>query len=129
MIAVFAAFMLQDDPIIKSMGFALAASILFDAFVVRMALIPALMYLLGEKAWWLPAWLDRLLPDVDVEGTSLERDSIPAVLAADDLDDDSTRSGRPPASDRSSKAGSASFVMITSGYQPSREKAANRAAS
>lgn len=84
MIAVFAGFMLEDDAVVKSMGFALAASILFDAFIVRMALIPAVLYLLGEKAWWLPAWLDRILPNVDVEGTSLERDSIPAVLAADD---------------------------------------------
>ena len=50
MTAVFAAFMLQDDPIIKSMGFALAVAVVFDAFVVRMALIPALLYLMGEKA-------------------------------------------------------------------------------
>jgi RND superfamily putative drug exporter len=71
MTSVFAAFMLQDDPIIKSMGFALAAAIIFDAFIVRMVLIPALMYLLGDKAWWLPRWLDRLLPNVDVEGDSL----------------------------------------------------------
>lgn len=84
MIAVFAGFMLEDDAVVKSMGFALAASILFDAFIVRMALIPAVLYLLGEKAWWLPRWLDRILPDVDVEGTSLERDSLPAVPAADD---------------------------------------------
>ena len=55
MTSVFAAFMLHDEPIIKSMGFALAVAVLFDAFVVRMTLIPALMYLLGEKAWWLPA--------------------------------------------------------------------------
>ncbi|PWN02618.1 hypothetical protein DJ010_13005 [Nocardioides silvaticus] len=90
MIAVFAGFMLEEDPVVKSMGFALAASILFDAFIVRMALIPAVLYLLGEKAWWLPAWLDRLLPNVDVEGTSLERDSLPAVRDddIDDLDDD-----------------------------------------
>ncbi|HEY1117305.1 MAG TPA: MMPL family transporter, partial [Acidimicrobiales bacterium] len=73
MIAVFAAFMLQDDAVVKSMGFALAAAIVFDAFIVRMALIPALLFLLGEKAWWLPAWLDRLLPEVDVEGEGLER--------------------------------------------------------
>ena len=79
MIAVFAGFMLEDDAVVKSMGFALAASILFDAFIVRMALIPAVLYLLGEKAWWLPAWLDRILPNVDVEGASLERDSIPIV--------------------------------------------------
>ncbi len=87
MIAVFSGFMLEDDAVVKSMGFALAASILFDAFIVRMALIPAVLYLLGEKAWWLPAWLDRILPNVDVEGTSLERDSIP-VSVGDDLDDD-----------------------------------------
>ena len=73
MISVFAAFMLQDEPIIKSMGFALAVAVFFDAFVVRMALIPALMYLMGEKAWWLPAWLDRILPNVDVEGENLHR--------------------------------------------------------
>ncbi len=86
MIAVFSGFMLEDDAVVKSMGFALAASILFDAFIVRMALIPAVLYLLGEKAWWLPAWLDRILPDVDVEGTSLERGSIPAAVSDDDLD-------------------------------------------
>jgi putative drug exporter of the RND superfamily len=73
MISVFAAFMLQDEPIIKSMGFALAVAVFFDAFVVRMALIPALMYLMGEKAWYLPRWLDRILPNVDVEGESLLR--------------------------------------------------------
>ena len=77
MIAVFAAFMLMEDPIIKSMGFALATSIVLDAFIVRMVLIPALLFLLGEKAWWIPAWLDKILPNVDVEGESLERDSIP----------------------------------------------------
>jgi RND superfamily putative drug exporter len=84
MIAVFAGFMLEDDAVVKSMGFALAASILFDAFIVRMALIPAVLYLLGEKAWWLPAWMDRILPNVDVEGTSLERDSLPAVPAPEE---------------------------------------------
>ena len=73
MISVFAAFILIDEPIIKSMGFALAIAVFFDAFVVRMALIPALMYLLGEKAWYLPKWLDRILPNVDVEGEQLER--------------------------------------------------------
>ena len=77
MIAVFAAFMLQDLAIIKSIGFALAAAIVFDAFIVRLVLIPALLFLMGEKAWWLPKWLDRLLPNVDVEGESLERDSTP----------------------------------------------------
>lgn len=75
MIAVFAAFIAQDDPIIQSMGFALAVAILLDAFLIRMAFIPALMYLLGERAWALPAWLDRVLPRVDVEGENLRRGS------------------------------------------------------
>jgi RND superfamily putative drug exporter len=73
MTSVFAGFILMPDPIIKSMGFALAVAVLFDAFVVRMCLIPALMYLMGEKAWWLPKWLDRVVPNVDVEGESLHR--------------------------------------------------------
>lgn len=88
MISVFAAFMLQDEPIIRSMGFALAIAVFFDAFIVRMALIPALMYLLGDKAWWLPGWLDRLLPNVDVEGEGLQAHR--QALAADtaELDED-----------------------------------------
>ena len=73
MISVFAAFMLQDEPLIQSIGFALAAAVFFDAVIVRMTLIPALMYLMGDRAWWLPRWLDRILPDVDVEGEKLGR--------------------------------------------------------
>ncbi|WP_210495333.1 MMPL family transporter [Patulibacter sp. SYSU D01012] len=73
MISVFAGFILPDDPIIKSIGFAFALGILLDAFLVRMTLIPALMALLGTKAWWLPRWLDRLLPNIDIEGTTLDR--------------------------------------------------------
>ena len=86
MTAVFAAFMLQSDPIVKSMGFALAVAVVFDAFVVRMVLIPALLLLMGEKAWWLPRWLDRLLPNVDVEGESLQRGDLDRELAS--LSDD-----------------------------------------
>jgi putative drug exporter of the RND superfamily len=71
MISVFAGFVLAPDPTIKSIGFALAAAILFDAFVVRMTLVPAVMTLLGRRAWALPRWLDRVLPDVDVEGERL----------------------------------------------------------
>ncbi|MGO1167257.1 MAG: MMPL family transporter, partial [Janibacter sp.] len=73
MISVFSAFMLQPDNLIKSMGFALAAAVLLDAFVVRMVLIPALMYLLGDKAWAMPTWLDKALPNVDVEGEALTK--------------------------------------------------------
>ncbi|WP_296606325.1 MMPL family transporter [Nocardioides sp.] len=87
MTAVFAAFMLQDEPIIRSMGFALAIAVVFDAFVVRMALIPAVLYLLGDRAWWLPRWLDRLLPEVDVEGEKLERPYLRGPDFDDALDD------------------------------------------
>lgn len=89
MIAVFSGFILEDDAIIKSMGFALALAIVFDAFIVRMILIPSLLYIMGDRAWWLPAWLDRILPNIDIEGESLERDSAPVnVHRTDDLDDD-----------------------------------------
>lgn len=71
MISVFAAFILSPDNVAKSMGFALAAAVVFDAFVVRMVFIPAVMSLLGEKAWYLPRWLDRVLPNVDVEGATM----------------------------------------------------------
>jgi RND superfamily putative drug exporter len=71
MISVFGGFMLLDDPVIQSMGFALATGVLLDAFVVRMTLVPAVMSLLGDRAWWLPRPLDRVLPNVDIEGESL----------------------------------------------------------
>jgi len=65
---------------IQSIGLGLALGVLVDAFVVRLLLIPAVMHLLGDAAWWIPKWLDRILPDVDVEGASLER-SHPAAGA------------------------------------------------
>ncbi|MFJ5264705.1 MMPL family transporter [Streptomyces sp. NPDC088387] len=71
MIAVFAGFIRSDSAIIKSMGLGLAAAVLLDAFVVRMAIVPAVMALLGHRAWTLPRRLDRLLPNVDVEGEKL----------------------------------------------------------
>ncbi|AZS37278.1 Membrane protein YdfJ [Microbacterium lemovicicum] len=73
MIAVFSGFISSEAVIIKSMGVGLALGVLFDAFVVRMLLVPALMHLLGGAAWWLPTWLDRIIPNVDVEGSALER--------------------------------------------------------
>jgi RND superfamily putative drug exporter len=73
MISVFAGFVFSHDATIKPIGFGLAFGVLLVAFVVRMLLIPAAMHLLGDAAWWLPRWLDRLLPDVDVEGAKLER--------------------------------------------------------
>ncbi|GAA3115163.1 MMPL family transporter [Streptosporangium carneum] len=72
MTAVFGGFVFMHDPIIKSMGFALAVGVLVDAFVVRMTLVPAVMSLLGRAAWWLPRPLDRALPNLDVEGASLD---------------------------------------------------------
>ncbi|MCM3686598.1 MMPL family transporter [Kocuria rosea] len=78
MISVFAGFMFSHMAMIRPLGFGLAFGVLVDAFVVRMMLIPAAMHLLGDKAWWLPRWLDRILPDVDVEGESLRREHVPA---------------------------------------------------
>ncbi|MEU4067325.1 MMPL family transporter [Streptomyces wedmorensis] len=71
MIAVFSGFIGMTDQMIKMIGFGLAVAVLFDAFVVRMAIVPAVLALLGHKAWWLPKWLDRILPNVDVEGEGL----------------------------------------------------------
>ncbi|MFE5244585.1 MULTISPECIES: MMPL family transporter [unclassified Streptomyces] len=73
MTAVFGGFVFMHDPVIKSMGFALAIGVLIDAFVVRMALVPAVMHLVGRAAWWLPGAVDRVLPDLDIEGEQLQR--------------------------------------------------------
>ena len=73
MIAVFVAFIDQPLPFIKIFGFALGAAVLFDAFFVRMALVPATMFILGTTTWWMPKWLDRILPNLDIEGEALER--------------------------------------------------------
>ena len=77
MTAVFGGFVFMDDPIIKSIGFALAVGVLIDAFVVRMTLVPAVMSLLGRAAWKLPRPVDRILPDLDIEGESLRKRSAP----------------------------------------------------
>jgi RND superfamily putative drug exporter len=71
MIAVFSGFIGSSESMVKMIGFGLAVAVLFDAFIVRMAIVPAVLALLGHKAWWLPKWLDRALPNVDVEGESL----------------------------------------------------------
>jgi RND superfamily putative drug exporter len=76
MIAVFAGFIGESDSMIKMIGFGLASAVLLDAFVVRMAIVPAVLALLGDKAWWLPTWLDRILPRVDVEGEALTRGAV-----------------------------------------------------
>lgn len=73
MIAVFSGFIFSDSATIRPIGFGLAFGVLLDAFVVRMLLIPAAMHLLGDAAWWIPKWLDRFIPNIDVEGSSLDR--------------------------------------------------------
>jgi uncharacterized membrane protein YdfJ with MMPL/SSD domain len=78
MTAVFAAFLLDPDPVIKSIGFSLAVGVLVDAFVVRMTLVPAVMALLGRKAWTLPRRLERVVPEVDIEGEGLAKSLQPA---------------------------------------------------
>ena len=75
--------MFSEDSTIKSMGFVLATGVAIDAFVVRMTLIPAAMSLLSDRAWWLPRWLDRLLPDLDIEGKDLRTNDHAASLAGD----------------------------------------------
>ncbi|MFC9121424.1 MMPL family transporter [Streptomyces sp. NPDC057067] len=84
MTAVFGGFVFMPDPIIKSIGFALAIGVLVDAFVVRMTLVPAVMHLLGRAAWWLPRPVDRILPDLDIEGERLQRE-IPVQREAVEL--------------------------------------------
>ncbi|TCO50080.1 RND superfamily putative drug exporter [Kribbella antiqua] len=71
MASVFAGFIMVHDPIIKAIGFGLTIGVLIDAFVVRMTLVPAVLSLLGDRAWWFPKWLDRITPKVDIEGETL----------------------------------------------------------
>ncbi|MDX3617636.1 MULTISPECIES: MMPL family transporter [Streptomyces] len=87
MMAVFAGFIGSGESMIKMIGFGLAIAVFFDAFVVRMAIVPAVLVLLGDKAWWLPKWLDRALPNVDVEGEGLRAHDDAAKNPAEDDED------------------------------------------
>ncbi|MEN8655757.1 MMPL family transporter [Streptomyces sp. 21So2-11] len=91
MIAVFAGFIGSSESMIKMIGFGLAIAVFFDAFVVRMAIVPAVLALLGKAAWWLPRWLDKALPNVDVEGEQLRKEL---------GDDTSADQGKGPDGDR-----------------------------
>jgi RND superfamily putative drug exporter len=71
MVAVFASFIFSPDPTTKSLGFALALGVLIDAFVIRMTVVPATMYIFNGAAWWLPHWMRSALPDLDIEGSKL----------------------------------------------------------
>jgi RND superfamily putative drug exporter len=79
MVAVFLTFVFQPDGVAKLIGLGLAMAILIDATVVRMVLVPALMELLGEANWWLPRWLNRLLPEIKVDSGGDAANPEPAV--------------------------------------------------
>jgi RND superfamily putative drug exporter len=81
MTSIFASFVLPDDPIIKPIAFALAVGVACDALLVRMTIVPAVLALAGRGTWYLPRWLDRLLPNLDIEGAGLRRQ--PAAAARD----------------------------------------------
>lgn len=79
MVSVFAAFIISDNIVVKMLGLGLAASVLIDATVVRLLLVPAVMTLLGRAAWWTPRWLDGILPHLDAEGPENREPHTPAV--------------------------------------------------
>jgi RND superfamily putative drug exporter len=70
MAAVFGAFVLDDQIFLKIIGIGMAAAVVVDAVVIRLLLVPAVMHLFGDRNWWIPGWLDRLLPTLDIEGTT-----------------------------------------------------------
>ena len=76
MITVFGGFAFSHMTSVRPIGFGLAVGVMFDAFLVRLILVPAAMSILGKAAWWMPKWLDRILPSVDVEGSALEREHL-----------------------------------------------------
>ena len=73
MASVFAGFIFSPETMIAQIGFTLAIGVLIDAFLVRMTLIPAAFAILGRATWWAPRWLQRILPDLDIEGHKLEQ--------------------------------------------------------
>ena len=74
MICVFGSFVLADLRVLKLIGFGLAFAVLIDATIVRLVLVPATMELLGDRNWWFPKWLDRIVPRVHIEGHDLDRE-------------------------------------------------------
>ncbi|XMN07993.1 MMPL family transporter [Streptomyces griseobrunneus] len=83
MVSVFAAFVISDNIVVKMLGLGLAASVLIDATVVRLLLVPAVMTLLGRAAWWIPRPLDRILPHLDAEGGAQQSGKPPAEVTED----------------------------------------------
>ena len=94
MIAVFSSFIIDDALTVKSIGFALAFGVLVDAFLVRMTLVPAVMALLDRRAWWLPRWLDRRMPNLDIEGEKILHELEPAPSAEGEAAAGPTRAPR-----------------------------------
>jgi RND superfamily putative drug exporter len=84
MVCVFTSFVLNGDPVVKEFGVGLAVAIAIDSTIVRCLLVPAVMVLLGKRAWWLPGWLDRILPRISIEGEEFfaRRDAEAAAAAA-----------------------------------------------
>jgi putative drug exporter of the RND superfamily len=70
MVVVFSSFVLDPDPTVKMLAVGMAAAVLIDSTVIRMVLVPAVMSLLGARAWWMPRWMERIVPDIDIEGSA-----------------------------------------------------------
>jgi putative drug exporter of the RND superfamily len=101
MIAVFSGFIGSSESMVRMIDFGLAVAVFFDAFIVRMAIVPAVLALLGRRAWWLPKWLERALPDVDVEGEGLRALADGGATGEGDDGDDGDDGGhRGPGADR-----------------------------
>ncbi len=122
MFAVFVAFVPEGDSSLKPIALGLAVGVAVDAFLVRMTLVPAVLALLGDKAWWMPRWLDRLLPKLDVEGEAVEREvrladwpTEPAIaVAADELSaPGSTDAEEPVFRDISLRLGYGGTLLVT----------------
>ncbi|MGW1024782.1 MMPL family transporter [Streptomyces sp. NPDC002577] len=86
MISVFSGFIGVSEPMIKMIGFGLATAVLFDALVVRMTIVPAVLALLGKRAWTMPGWLERIVPRVDVEGNALTADTNATAATPDETE-------------------------------------------
>jgi putative drug exporter of the RND superfamily len=81
MVVVFGSFVLEDDRVVRMLGLGLAVAVLLDVTLVRMLLVPATMELLGARNWWIPAWLDRIVPRLSVEGAD-RPDDAPGIVGS-----------------------------------------------
>jgi RND superfamily putative drug exporter len=117
MFAVFVAFVPEGDSSLKPIALGLAAGIAIDAFLVRMTLIPALMAILGERAWEIPKWLEKILPSVDIEGEAVERERHLAAWPGDDslvaADDLVLSADAPIVENLSLRVGSGEALVVT----------------